>query len=290
VKSRLSPRTFASLVTLALDEDIGRGDVTAQAVVSPETRARAVILAKGEGILAGVPVAREVFRQVDRRLRVRRAAPDGTRVGRGDRVLELVGPARSILAAERVCLNFLQRLSGIATATDRLAARIRDTSARVYDTRKTVPGYRALDKYAVRVGGGVNHRDGLYDQILLKENHFVAAAASGLDFSSVVRQARQAARRGCLVEVETESLAQFRIALAEGADIIMLDEFSLADMRRAVAEAGQRRPRPELEASGGITERNIRRVAETGVDRISIGALTHSVRAFDLAMYVESAR
>ncbi|MBN2492738.1 MAG: carboxylating nicotinate-nucleotide diphosphorylase [Planctomycetes bacterium] len=282
--------TFASLVTQALEEDLGRGDATARAVVEPDTRARAVVLAKGEGIVAGMPVARAVLRQVDRRVRVRRAAADGARVTPGDRVLELAGPARSILEAERVCLNFLQRLSGIATATDRLVGLVRGTSARVYDTRKTVPGYRALDKYAVRMGGGVNHRDGLYDQILLKENHFAAAAAQGLDFAATVRRARQFAGRRLRVEVETENLAQFHVALAEGADIIMLDEFSLADMRKAVAAARKRRPRPELEASGGITQHNIRAVAETGVDRISVGALTHSVRAFDLALYVESAR
>jgi nicotinate-nucleotide pyrophosphorylase (carboxylating) len=274
-------------VTLALKEDVGPGDVTARYSVRPETRGRAVILAKDEGILAGIAVVREVFRQVDTRLRVQNALNDGTRLTAGDRILELAGPARSIHAAERTALNFLQRLSGIATATDRLASRIQGTRARVYDTRKTLPGFRALDKYAVRVGGGVNHRDGLYDQILLKENHFVAAAADGLDFSAVIRAARKRAGRRFLVEVETENLAQFRLALEEGADIIMLDDFSLKDMRTAVRETRRRRPRPELEASGGVNEKSIRRVAETGVDRISVGALTHSVTAFDLALYME---
>lgn len=285
---KLNRKHFASLVTLAIQEDVGPGDVTAHCSVRPDTRGRAVILAKDEGVLAGIAVAREVFRQVDTRLRVRNARADGERLVAGDRVLELTGPARSIHAAERIALNFMQRLSGIATATDRLASRIRDTQARVYDTRKTLPGFRALDKYAVRVGGGVNHRDGLYDQILLKENHFVAAAADGLDFADVIRAARKFAGRRYRVEVETENLEQFRIALQEGADIIMLDDFSLKDMRTAVAETRRRKPRPELEASGGISEKTIRRVAETGVDRISVGALTHSVPAFDLALYMEA--
>jgi len=286
----LTRRDFESLVTMALAEDIGRGDITAEHAVGPEVRGRAVIVAKASGVLAGQPVARQVFRQVDSRTRIHMAVPDGARVEPGTRVLEITGPARAILAGERAALNFLQRLSGIATMTHRLAALIAGTRARVYDTRKTIPGYRALDKYAVRLGGGVNHRDGLYDQVLLKENHFVAAAAEGRDFAATIRRARKLAGRRFRVEVETESLAQFRTALAEGADIIMLDEFSLANTRKAVAEAGARDPRPELEASGGITERNIRRVAETGVDRISLGALTHSVKALDLALYMESAR
>jgi len=288
VAGRLNRKHFASLVALAIQEDVGPGDVTARCSVRPDTTGRAVIVAKDKGILAGIAVAKEVFRQVDTRLRVRNALADGTRLTAGDRILELTGPARSIHAAERTALNFLQRLSGIATATDRLASRIKDTRARVYDTRKTLPGFRVLDKYAVRVGGGVNHRDGLYDQVLLKENHFVAAAADGLDFSAVIRAARKHVRRRYLVEVETENLEQFRLALEEGADIIMLDDFSLKDMRIAVGETRRRKPRPELEASGGINERTIRRVAETGVDRISVGALTHSVTAFDLALYMES--
>lgn len=275
---------------MALAEDIGRGDITAEYAVGPEVRGRAVIVAKASGVVAGQPVAREVFRQVDSRTRTRVAVPDGARVEAGTPVLEITGPAQAILAGERAALNFMQRLSGISTLTARLAALTADTRARVYDTRKTIPGYRALDKYAVRLGGGVNHRDGLYDQVLLKENHFVAAAAEGRDFAATIRRARKLAGRRYRVEVETENLAQFRIAMAEGAEIIMLDEFSLANTRKAVAEAGARDPRPELEASGGITERNIRRVAETGVDRISLGALTHSVQAFDLALYMKSAQ
>jgi len=207
VAGKLNRKQFASLVTLAIQEDVGRGDVTARISARPDTRGHAVILAKDEGILAGVPVAREVFRQVDARLRVRKALTDGQRLAPGDRILELTGPARSILAAERIALNFLQRLSGIATATGRLAGSIVGTNARVYDTRKTVPGYRALDKYAVRVGGGVNHRDGLYDQVLLKENHFVAAAADGLDFVALIRAAKVRAGRRYRVEVPPDRLA-----------------------------------------------------------------------------------
>lgn len=287
MKNTLDPRTYRPLVKLAIAEDIGDGDVTAIAAVRPRTRGRAWVKAKATGVLCGLPVAVEVCRQVDRRLRVETKLRDGRRVKPGDRVLDIVGPARSILAAERIVLNFMQRMSGIATLTDDLASRIKGTRARVYDTRKTIPGYRALDKYAVRVGGGVNHRDGLFDQVLLKENHFIAAAAHGADFAATIRAAREHVGRSRLVEVETETLEQFRIAMAERADIIMLDDFSLADTRRAVAEAKKRRPRPKLEASGGITARTIRRVAETGVDRISIGALTHSVIAFDLALYME---
>ena len=287
---KLSPAAYKSLVAMAIREDVGRGDITAKTTVGSKVHGRAVILSKGHGVLAGMPVALEVFRQVDRRIKPVKPWKDGRKLEPGDRIMEVHGPAGSILAAERASLNFLQRLSGIATATNILAARIKGTRAKVFDTRKTIPGYRGLDKYAVRVGGGVNHRDGLYDQILLKENHFVAAAADGLSFAAVIRQAKKRAGRWYLIEVETETLEQFRLALAEQADIIMLDEFSLANMRKAVAEAKSRRPRPILEASGGITEKNILSVARTGVDRISIGALTHSVQAFDMAMYMESAQ
>lgn len=286
----LARKDYADLVAIAIKEDIGRGDITANYSVDEKTRGRAVILAKADGILCGLPVAREACRQIDTKLRVSKALPDGRRVTKGDRVLEVTGPARSILAAERIMLNFMQRMSGVATHTDSLSALVKGTKARVYDTRKTIPGYRALDKYSVRIGGGENHRDGLYDQVLLKENHFVAAAASDRDFGETIRRAKKKAGKRYLVEVETESLEQFRIAMAEGADIIMLDEFSLAHMRKAVAEAKRTRPRPKLEASGGITQKNIRRVAETGVERISIGAITHSIKAFDLAMYMETAR
>ncbi len=290
MKDDLLRSHYASLITLAIREDVGRGDITANYVVRPDTQGRAVILAKAEGILAGMPVALEVLRQVDKRVRTVKALKDGRRLNPGDRILEVRGPARAILSAERAALNFLQRMSGIATATRNLADRIKGTRARVFDTRKTVPGYRALDKYAVRTGGGINHRDGLYDQVLLKENHFVGAAAEGHDFASTIRQARKRAGTRYRVEVETENLGQFRIALAEKADIIMLDDFPLPRMRTAVAEARKHRPRPILEASGGITEKNILKVAETGVDRISVGALTHSVKAFDMAMYMESAQ
>ncbi|MHB9145314.1 MAG: carboxylating nicotinate-nucleotide diphosphorylase [Symbiobacteriia bacterium] len=271
------------IVRRALVEDLGTGDVTSEAVIPADLEAEALVVAREPGVLAGLPVAQEVFRQVDPTVAQQTKAQDGQTLQPGDSVLYLRGKARSLLAAERVALNFLQRMSGIATATARLVALVEGTDAHIVDTRKTVPGLRLLDKYAVRQGGGANHRFGLYDAVLIKDNH--VAAAGGV--AAAVRAARARAGHTVKVEVEVDTLSQLAEALAAGADLVLLDNMDPATLHEAVRlTAG----RAVLEASGGITEATIRGVAETGVQLISVGALTHSVRALDLALdFVQAA-
>ena len=271
------------IVRRALVEDLGTGDVTSEAVIPAGLEAEALVVAREPGVLAGLPVAQEVFRQVDPTVAQQTKAQDGQTLQPGDPVLYLRGKARSLLAAERVALNFLQRMSGIATATARLVALVEGTDAHIVDTRKTVPGLRLLDKYAVRQGGGANHRFGLYDAVLIKDNH--VAAAGGV--AAAVRAARARAGHTVKVEVEVDTLSQLAEALAAGADLVLLDNMDPATLYEAVRlTAG----RAVLEASGGITEATIRGVAETGVQLISVGALTHSVRALDLALdFVQAA-
>lgn len=265
------------IVRRALVEDLGTGDVTSEAVIPADLAAEALIVAREPGVLAGLPVALEVFRQIDPTLALQPAGQDGQALSRGTPVLRLQGKARSILAGERVALNFLQRMSGIATATARLVKLVEGTGAHIVDTRKTAPGLRLLDKYAVRQGGGANHRFGLYDAVLIKDNH--VAAAGGV--AAAVQRARTRAGHTVKVEVEVDTLAQLDEALATGADLILLDNMEPAKLREAVQRTAGR---AVLEASGGITEATIRAVAESGVQLISVGALTHSVRALDLAL------
>jgi len=265
------------VIARALAEDLGGGDVTTLATVPAETRAEARIVARAAGVVAGLPVAARVFAHVDRRVEVALVARDGERVRPGQSVATLAGPARAILSGERVALNFLQHLSGIATRTARFVERVAGTGARILDTRKTIPGLRLLAKYAVRCGGGQNHRFGLYDGILIKDNHIAAAGS----LAAAVARARALAPHLARVEVEVETLDQVREALAAGADLLLLDNMPLDEMRQAVALC---RGRAQTEASGGITEETVRAVAETGVDFISIGALTHSVSALDFSL------
>ena len=265
------------VIARALAEDLGGGDVTTLATVPAETRAEARIVARAAAVVAGLPVAARVFAHVDRRVEVALVARDGERVRPGQSVATLAGPARAILSGERVALNFLQHLSGIATRTARFVERVAGTGARILDTRKTIPGLRLLAKYAVRCGGGQNHRFGLYDGILIKDNHIAAAGS----LAAAVARARALAPHLARVEVEVETLDQVREALAAGADLLLLDNMPLDEMRQAVALC---RGRAQTEASGGITEETVRAVAETGVDFISIGALTHSVSALDFSL------
>jgi len=275
------------LVEMALAEDLGSGDVTTESLAWGGRPARGVIRCKEDGVLAGAPIVDLVFARLDPATRIVWKAAEGEAIEKGREVAALEGTASALLAGERTALNFLQRLSGIATTARAYAQRIAGTSAAVLDTRKTTPGWRSLEKYAVAVGGGVNHRIGLFDQGLFKENHLALARAAGQSLRDVVRHVREAT--GAPVEVEVRTLDELEEALAAGAEILMLDNMSLDEMRRAVARV--RTPgggsRPRLEASGGITLETIRSVAETGVDRISVGALTHSPRALDLAMYIE---
>jgi len=279
----LNPLIVQRIVRAALEEDIGTGDVTTEAIVPAGARAEAVILAKEDGVIAGLSVAEAAFRELDPEVRFTALCRDGDRVSRGQTVARVEGRARAILTAERVALNLLQRLSGIATVTARLCEKVRGTKARVVDTRKTTPGLRALEKYAVRAGGGANHRFGLYDAILIKDNHI--ALAGGV--AAAVAAARDRAGHALKVEVEVESLEQLYEALGAGADIILLDNMDPATMRQAAERVGGR---AVLEASGRITEATIAEVARTGVDIISVGALTHSVKALDLSLEVIEVR
>jgi len=265
------------LIRAALAEDIGSGDLTCAAVVPADARWRGSVSAKETGTLSGVGVAATVFETVDAGIGVTVVRNDGDPVAPGDAVLELEGPAAGILSAERVALNFLGRLSGVATATRRLVDAVEGTRARILDTRKTTPGLRALEKAAVVAGGGVSHRSGLYDAILIKENHVRVAGGVG----EAARRGLAGARGGVWVEVEVESLDELDEALGAGIERVLLDNMSPEEMREAVART---RGRASLEASGAIGPASIRAVAETGVDYISVGALTHSAPALDLSL------
>ena len=263
------------LIDLALEEDIGPGDATTQAVIPPELQGEAHIRAKADLVAAGLPVAARVFERLDAKIVFAAAVDDGQEVTPGTVLARLTGPAASILTGERVALNFLQRLSGIATFTRAMAARVAGTDAVLVDTRKTTPGWRALEKYAVRLGGGHNHRLGLYDAVLIKNNHLTAVGGIG----EAVRLAKANAHPRLKIEVEVTDLAGLEEALSAGADRILLDNMDDATLRRAVEITGGR---AWLEASGGMTPERLPKVAATGVNFISMGALTHSAPAVDI--------
>ena len=272
-------QSLGSTVAAALAEDIGNGDLTA-ALIDEDEIVGATVAARESLVLAGHPWAAEVFSQLDERIQADWYIEDGQRAEADDVICKLVGPARAILAGERTALNFLQTLSATATATAEYVAAVAGTRARVLDTRKTLPGLRQAQKYAVRCGGGENHRAGLYDAILIKENHIRSAGG----ITEVLRRAQNSAG-DVLVEIEVESLVELREALDAGAGRILLDNFSLADLREAVAvNAGYGYVAAELEASGNVGLDTIRDIAETGVDYISTGAITKNVRAIDLSM------
>ncbi len=270
---------MSDLIERALAEDLGEGDLTTRAVVPEEARARAWIRQKEPGVVAGLGVARAVFERVDPALVFEAHCPEGKWREAGA-VAEITGAAASILAAERVALNFLGRLSGVATLTARHVRAVEGTDARILDTRKTTPGLRELEKEAVRAGGGVSHRSGLYDAILVKENH--AALAGGV--GEAARLALERAPEGITVEIECRTPAELQDALEAGIRRILLDNMSPDELRAAVELVAGR---AELEASGGITIDTIRAVAETGVDYISVGALTHSAPALDVSLLLE---
>lgn len=270
--------TIQDIVARALAEDVGGGDVTTEATVPVDASARAVITQKAPGVVFGLDLAEETFRQLDPSLAFERLVEEGT-WREGGEVLALEGPARAILTGERTALNFLQRLSGIATITARHVRVVNGTGAQILDTRKTTPGLRALEKAAVAAGGATNHRNGLYDAVLIKENH--AAIAGGV--GEAVRRARKAAPELPL-EVECRTLDEVDEALAAGAGWILLDNMTPGQMREAVARVAGR---AELEASGGVTPEALPEIARTGVDFISVGALTHSAPALDLSLILE---
>jgi nicotinate-nucleotide pyrophosphorylase (carboxylating) len=271
------------LIDLALEEDRGAGDWTTRWTVPARTKAHASIVAKDDGVIAGVALAAAVFLRLDPRVDFEVVAGDGVAVKAGDRVVRVVGPGRAILTGERVALNFLQHLSGIATMTRRYVDALGDTGTRVLDTRKTTPGWRALEKAAVIAGGGHNHRAGLYDMVLIKENH--AAIAGGI--TEAVRRVRDQNSRGLSITVEVHSPEDLEAALAAGVERILLDNMDTATMAATVKRVRKLRQPPQVEASGNMTLDRVAEVAATGVDFISVGALTHSAPALDLSLRLE---
>jgi nicotinate-nucleotide pyrophosphorylase (carboxylating) len=280
-----SKHEIEEIIDRALAEDLGKGDVTTEALIPGDQQGTGSIVAKKQGILAGTGAARQVFHRVDPELKVEILLEDGAKVKPGSKVARVSGSIASILKAERVALNLLQRLSGIASETNLYVARVEGLPVRIMDTRKTTPGLRSLEKHAVRVGGGENHRMNLSDGVLIKDNHLVALRSQGLNIKEIIAKARQNAPQRLKIEVEVGTVSEALEAVEAGADIVMLDNMNLEDMRKAVKSI---HGRVLIEASGGITLDNVRAVAETGVDFISIGALTHSVRALDISLELEA--
>ncbi|MDE0427660.1 MAG: carboxylating nicotinate-nucleotide diphosphorylase [Candidatus Poribacteria bacterium] len=273
----LNLRSLDSLIDLAFAEDIGIGDITTEATVPPTRKGIGTLLAKSDGIVAGLPVAERVFAKLDETLGFRALVSDGDAVKAGTPIAEVQGSAKAILIGERTALNFLQRLSGIATLTAQFVEAVSDYDAKIVDTRKTAAGWRAVQKYAVRVGGGSNHRFGLYDGVLIKDNHIVAAGG----VHNAVRRAREIVPHTAKIEIEIETVDQVDEALAAGADILLLDNMPLGIMRGVVQEVGDR---VITEASGGIMLDRVQAVAATGVNLISVGALTHSAMPMDISL------
>ncbi len=282
--SNLSDEQIDSIIDLALAEDISHGDITSEGLIPPELEGKASILAKGEGIIAGGEVARRVFLRVDPSLKVELLIKDGAKVRPGDIVATVSGKVISILKAERAALNFLQRLSGIASQTAQYVAETQGLKVKITDTRKTTPGLRVLEKYAVRVGGGQNHRLHLGDGILIKDNHLAALRALGMKIKDIVAKAKQNAPQGATVEVEVATVQEALEAAEAGADILILDNMNPDEMRQVVNSIPSQ---IKTEASGGITLANVRAAAMAGVDVISAGALTHSAKALDISLELE---
>ena len=274
-------KRIEELVDRTLAEDLGWGDVTTEAIIPAELTGKASMVAKARGMLAGIEVARLVFCRVDPAVQFDIIIPEGSGIQPGDLIAKLEGKVASILKGERTALNFLQRLSGIATETSRYVEAIKGLDSRIVDTRKTTPGMRVLEKYAVRVGGGHNHRLHLGDGVLIKDNHLAALRSQGLAMKDIISRARERAPFNLKVEVEVRTAQEAVEAVEAGADIVMLDNMGLEEMRQAARLV---KGRALLEASGGITLDNVRRVAETGVDLISVGALTHSTRSLDISL------
>lgn len=268
------------LIDLALKEDVGDGDITTDNIIPAETRRKAKMVAKADGVVAGLQVAEMVFKSLDPEMNWNVKTPEGSKVKKGDVMVEFEGTYRALLTGERTALNFLQRMSGIATMSGKYADAVKDFKTVILDTRKTLPGFRMLDKYAVKTGGASNHRIGLYDMAMIKDNHIEVAGG----ITNAVNAVRSKIKEGVKIEVETTTLEQVQEALVAGADIIMLDNMDNETMRHSVdLIAG----RAKVEASGNMTLERLREVAATGVDYISIGALTHSVSALDISQRLE---
>jgi len=272
------------LIRQALREDIGRGDVTSRATLPARLSIQAVIRANAPGIVAGLPVVRDVFRHVSPRIRCRLLVKEGARIRAGTRLAVVTGPARAVFAAERTALNFLNHLSGVATLTAQYVHAVRGTRAVITATRKTLPGLRRLEKYAVAAGGGEPHRMGLYDAVLIKTNHLRAVGGNAAMLAVLLRRAQRRSRTP--IEVEVTNHAELVVALACRPQRVLLDNVSLPFMRTAVRLRNRLAPRALLEASGGVTLQNVRAIARTGVDRIAVGRITHSAPSLDCALRV----
>jgi nicotinate-nucleotide pyrophosphorylase (carboxylating) len=269
-----------TLIELALKEDVGDGDITTDNIIPAESRRKAKMIAKADGVVAGLPVAEMVFKSLDPEMIWNVITPEGSKVKKGDVLVEFEGTYRALLTGERTALNFLQRMSGIATMSAQYADEVKDFKTVILDTRKTLPGFRILDKYAVKTGGASNHRIGLYDMAMIKDNHIEVAGG----ITKAVNAVRSNVNAGIQIEVETTTLEQVQEAIVAGADIIMLDNMDLATMKMGVELIAGR---AKVEASGNMTMERLKEVAATGVDFISIGALTHSVSALDISQRLE---
>jgi len=274
-------KQIRNIIEDALAEDIGTGDITTQATVSRKKKGRAQAIAKGDFVIAGIDVFAETFQLLDRSIKVKKLMDDGCRAKKGDIIAEVSGSLSNILQAERVALNLFQRMSGIATLTAKYVETVRGTKAKIIDTRKTMPGLRVLDKMAVRIGGGGNHRTGLYDGVLIKDNHIEAAGG----ITAAVKAQRKRLPHTLKIEVETKNIQEVKEALKCGVDIIMLDNMTVPAMKKAVDFVAGR---ALLEASGNVSLQKVSNIAATGVDLISIGELTHSVRAADISLKIRS--
>lgn len=275
------PHSVREIIRIALEEDIGNGDITTAFLIPEDSESRALIIAKGNFVVAGIPFIKEVFSFFNREVRFNVFINDGSKVMKGDVIAEVSGRTKVLLSGERVSLNILQRLSGIATLTNMFVEKVKGLHAKIVDTRKTTPGLRFMEKYAVRVGGGNNHRFGLFDGILIKDNHIEAVGS--------ITEALRLASEGhhlAKIEVEVENLNDLKEAVEGGSDIVMLDNMSIQDMKEAVNIVRTSKKDVILEASGNVSLENVREVAETGVDLISIGALTHSATAVDISMKI----
>ncbi|MGE5394930.1 MAG: carboxylating nicotinate-nucleotide diphosphorylase [Candidatus Saccharibacteria bacterium] len=269
-----------ALIDLALHDDVGTGDITTDNIIPAETKRKAKMVAKAEGVVAGLPIAEMVFRKLDADLVWNPKVEEGGKIKKGDVLVEFEGSYRALLTGERTALNFLQRLSGIATMSNKYAEAVKDFKTEILDTRKTLPGFNKLDKYAVKTGGGTNHRHGLHDMAMIKDNHIEVAGG----ITAAVNAVRNKIEPGIKIEVETTTLSQVQEAIDAGADIIMLDNMDTETMRKGVELIAGR---AKVEASGNMTLERLREVAATGVDYISIGALTHSVNALDISQRIE---
>ncbi len=286
---------ISDIVQSAIKEDIGKGDITSEIFIPKDSESEGIFIAKEDSIIAGLPVAKYVFSQIDKNLVFTSNIEEGSRVSKDTTIANVKGSTLSILSAERLVLNFLQRLSGIATLTNRFVERVKGYKTQIMDTRKTTPGWRYLERYAVRVGGGVNHRMGLYDQILIKDNHLkimgVNREKNG-SFTKLIRKARSQIDNGVLIEVEIEDLNYVNDALDAGVDIIMFDNMELAEISTALDVVNECEKKAKssktvlTEVSGNITLENVKAYAQTGVDRLSVGAITHSATSLDISLEI----